>query len=116
MAESIMADIEVNEGDTATIEIDVIQDNGEPMDLTGFTGVCQIRKTVQSPDILASPVVTITDVANGKLQFPRPHNLPIDGDFQNYSYFAYEVKVLDALERGTPVAKGNYIVIPGVIK
>ena len=60
--------IAIKAGETLRETVKIKQNDGSPVDITGATAVCQIRKTAKSVDVLASPTITIIDGANGEMQ------------------------------------------------
>lgn len=52
-------DISVEQHSTFELAVDVVNDNGDPVDLTGYTGSMQIRASYDATDVLAAATVTI---------------------------------------------------------
>lgn len=60
---AVKANITIDQGTDFATSIDVTDDNGDPTDLTGFTGAAQLRKHYTSANSFAFSVA----VANGSV-------------------------------------------------
>ena len=85
-----------------TVNISDITDGVEtPIDLTGYTGECNIRKTTLDTDpLVASPLVTIDDPTNGcltlSLTASETETIPATGaTYSEVERYQYEVKLTD---------------------
>ena len=62
-------DYEIKQGETLRESFWLKQeDTKEPVNITGATAVCQVRKSSKAAAVLASPAITIQDAAAGQLQ------------------------------------------------
>lgn len=69
---AIKANIQIDQGTTYSTNIDVTDDNGDPVDLTGYSGAAQLRKHYTSSNAHAfavsianaAGVVTLSMTAN----------------------------------------------------
>jgi DUF4097 and DUF4098 domain-containing protein YvlB len=69
---ALKANIQIDQGTTYSTNIDVTDDNGDPVDLTGYSGAAQLRKHYTSTNAHsftvaianASGVVTLSMTAN----------------------------------------------------
>jgi hypothetical protein len=48
----VLVDLSTYRGDSGRLRITVIDPDGEPLDVTGATWGCEIRATLESPDVL----------------------------------------------------------------
>ena len=70
-----------------------------PMDLEGYTGRCSLKKSLQSPDIIASPEVIIVDAAGGIVGMGLTHEetklIPALGErCDDVTTYFYDVKLI----------------------
>jgi hypothetical protein len=66
MAETL--DIEIYQGDTFRRTLTLLDSDDQPLDLTDYTFLGQIRRTVDSEVVLATFDTTIVDAANGEVE------------------------------------------------
>lgn len=67
------AELRLYAGDDAVLDIHVTTD-GVPVDVTGWTGRCEFRANVSSPDVAAEFTVEVVDALEGHLR------MVFDGD------------------------------------
>lgn len=74
-------DLDLYQGDTAAYRLTLTRTSADgveaPVDLTGATGLAQIRKNVRDANVLATLEVTFPDPVNGKvlLQLPADESI-----------------------------------------
>lgn len=106
-----------------TVTISDITDGIEtPVDLTGYTGECNIRKTTLDTDpLIASPIVTVSNPVNGELKLSLDASNTILIPTQGTSYseverYQYEVKLTDPDGEKQRIMHGYIEVSPTAIK
>jgi hypothetical protein len=70
MAEELLParlDLIIYRGDDFLKSLQFTDDEDEPINITGWTFLSQIRKTANDDELLAALTVTVTDAATGKL-------------------------------------------------
>lgn len=60
--------ITIKAGETFRERFMLKQEDGKPVDLTGATALCQIRKTAASGEVLAAPRISIIDAESGVME------------------------------------------------
>ena len=114
-------DIYIEQGTTWSIDLTIQQSNGQPMDLTGYTGRCQIRSSAISQTILASPAVTVTDAKNGKLTISLTADetaaIPVNGySYSSVSQYVYDLELVDGMGRVMRLLNGYARISPEVTR
>lgn len=111
--------MKILQGTTHAWEIEYKDDQGTPIDLTGFQGRGQIRLTSNSP-VLAEFIVTIIDPILGKLRIELPYtsteNIFLKGKgFRDFTNAFYDIEIFD----GTKVIRllnGQVNISPEITK
>ncbi len=99
-------DIEIDKGSIWSIGIVMIQPTGIPLDLTGFTGKCQIRRyKTGAESIIADVLVTIDpDPRTGKVSLFLDDTITEKFKFK-IAY--YDLELTDSFEFTRRVLKGK---------
>ena len=106
---------------TVTIS-DITNGVETPIDLTGYTGECNIRKTTLDTDpLISSPTVVITDAPNGELKLSltaaETSLIPAKGaSYSDVERYQYEVKLADSEGEKQRIMHGYIEVSPTAIK
>ena len=92
-----------------------------PVDLTGYSGICQIRKTPDSPQTVASPHITFVDPANGtftlSLDKSETAAIPASGaSHSDITVYQYEVLLEGQDAIVSRVLYGTVDVSPSLVK
>ena len=93
----------------------------EPVDLTGYTGACVIKRRVSDDTPIAVPTVDISQVVTNNfvvsLSSDLTRNLPINAtSFEDTEILYYEVSLInDETGESSRILYGDVEVIPGVI-
>lgn len=101
----------IDQGATYTTEIDIANDNGEPVDLTNATILSQMRRSPTSTTAYPFNIV-ITDAVNGKIQFSMTADQTATLSPGRYVYDA-QYQINDAVVR---FLKGLVTVYPSVTR
>ena len=113
--------IYIEQGASWTYNIVVNQTDNIPVDLTGYTGKCQIRPQAGSSTLYAEVKVEFLDQINGKITLSltdeQTSAIPSTGqdntDFNNY---VYDLTITDSLGMTIRLLNGNVLLSPGVTK
>lgn len=106
-------DILIDQGTDFSTTLDLIADDGSPIDITGYTFKGQIRKSYTSANATANLVITITDAANGNTE------ITIDSaNTSNISFgrYVYDVIAKDTSNTTSRIVEGIVTVTPRVTK
>lgn len=119
MGKTMSYNIEVEQGSTFLLELTINTQSG-PMDLTGYTGKCQIRDEIDGV-VLAEAEVTIEDALDGKLSVMLTDEqtlaIPVEVTaVSDKKKYVYDVIITSSDGVALKVLKGVAIVYPGVSK
>lgn len=112
--------LEINQGEDFSEAFQwCVTENKTPVNLTGYTGKCQIRSTPQSKGILATLVVTILDATNGifelTLSATLAANIPTNGPtVLDVSRYVYDVEFTSSSGKVYRVLNGPAVISPEV--
>ena len=100
---------------------DLENDIEKPINLTSYTGICQIREDANSETLLASPVVTILDPLGGSFSISLTEAetlaIPTTGKtYKDVSRYQYEVILKDDEGGDYRALHGFVEVSPTVVK
>jgi hypothetical protein len=110
---SAYTDLYIDQGADFETTLDLIADDGTPINIVGYAFSSQIRKSYYSSNATANLKVVITDAANG--------NTLITLDAANTSNiwpgkYVYDVKMKDSADTITRVVEGIITITPGVTR
>jgi hypothetical protein len=63
----LTGDLAIYRGDTWELPVKFVNDEGDPLDVTGWTWTAQIRRNPDASDVHAEITVTVNDAAKGDL-------------------------------------------------
>lgn len=107
------------------VEISIANKEGEvttPINLLGYTGVCQIRKTLAPNNTFSvSPIITIIDADTGTfvidLDDSETAKIPTTGvSFEQVDRYLYEVQLIDENQNSYRILHGYVEVSPSAIR
>ena len=104
-------DLFIDQGTDFETSLDLIGDDGTPIDITGFTFKSQIRKSYYSANASANLTITVLDAPNG--------NAMLSMTAANSSNifpgrYVYDVKMKDSANTTTRVVEGILTINPQV--
>lgn len=107
------SELTLDQGTDYAGHIVLTEDDGTPVDVSGSTFLCQMRKSYYSANVTANLVMTITDAANG--------NVRLTLDAANTANikagrYLYDIKRTDANNQITRIVEGIVTVAPQVSK
>ena len=106
-------DLTIDQGTDFETTFDLIGDDGEPIDITGYTFSGQIRKSYYSTNPTANLSITIVSAVNGntiiRLNAANTSNI-ISGRY------VYDIKMKDTSNLVSRVVEGIVTVTPQVTK
>ena len=89
----------ITRGDDRSWNMSIVDSQGQPVDVTGATYTCSIRKEYNS-SVIGNPIVSIDDAANGKLVITISNELSslltVQSGKRNSSYVFDLVQVLNS--------------------
>ncbi|MPM97973.1 hypothetical protein SDC9_145154 [bioreactor metagenome] len=114
-------DIYIEQGTTWQLDLTIQQSDGTPMDLTGYTGRCQIRSSAITQSESATPTVTVTDPVNGKLTLSlsaeETSAIKVNGgSYASISQQVYDVELIDGMGRVMRILNGYARISPEVTR
>jgi hypothetical protein len=104
-------DLTIDQGTDFETSLDLIADDGTPIDITGYQFYSQIKKSYYSSNVAANLVVIVTDAING--------NTLISIDAANSANifpgrYVYDVKMIDSTNTVSRVVEGIVTITPQV--
>jgi hypothetical protein len=110
---SAYTDLSIDAGTDFETTLDLIADDGTPINITGYTFRSQIRKSYYSANVTANITVTITDATNG--------NTTLSIDAANTANifpgrYVYDVNMIDASSTVSRIVEGIVTITPGVTR
>ena len=103
------ANITIDQGTDFSTSLDVTDDNGDPTDLSGFTGAAQMRKHYTSSNSYAFTVA----IANGSVTLSM--NAATTGSITNGRY-VYDCELTSGSNVVTRIVEGIVTVTPQVTR
>ena len=104
-------DITIDQGTDFESTLDLIGDDGTPIDLTGYQFSGQIKKSYYSSTVSANITITVPDAANGvtylKITAANTANIPA-------GRYVYDVKMVDTSNTVTRIVEGIVTITPQV--
>lgn len=108
------ANISIDQGTTFSTQIDLTDENDDPIDLSAYTANGQIRRWYSSSDPSATFVAnTGTNTAAGILTLSLSANQTSNLEYGRY---VYDVKLTDASNTITRIVEGIVTVTPRVTR
>ena len=108
---AIKANIVIDQGATYSTSIDVTDDAGEPVDLTGYTGAAQMRKHYTSSNSHAFTV----SIANTSGVVTLSMNAAISGNITAGRY-VYDCELTDSSNTVSRLVEGIVTITPQVTR
>jgi hypothetical protein len=99
------SDIKIQIGLPWSQQLTIKQNDGSPLNLTGYTGKCQVRRTPADDDALFEITVTIADAANGVINLYLAANAT--SSYTQELVGLYDVFITSASNISTLVARGS---------
>lgn len=115
MIDPINYDLTVERGASMGITFQINSDTDTPFDFTGWTIMCQVRRTQDSPDTVISLTegsgITVTDLTGTiRLDFTRTQT-----DIEPGRYY-YDIYATNTSNAGYYPVEGQFIINPRVSK
>ena len=114
-------DLNINQGMTHKWEVTYNDDNGSPINLTGYQGRGQIRMNVNSPDVLCTLTVTVVTPLSGRVDVLLPasetEGLSLRGrTAQDRTEAQYDVELENGSGTVIRLLQGSAFISPEVTK
>lgn len=106
------ANLIIDQGATFTTTVNLTDTNGDPIDLTGYTGAAQMRKSYTSSSAAATFTVA-TGGANGSITLSLSANATANISGGRY---LYDVELTDASNTVSRVFEGIVTVNPNITR
>lgn len=106
-------EIDLDQGADFTLDVDLTQDDGTPINVANYTFSSSIRKSYYSSAIAANLSVTILNQANGNVSLSM--NSATSANIKAGRYL-FDVKQVDASNITTRIFEGIITVLPQVTK
>jgi len=106
-------ELDLDQGTDLSYNLDLTQDDGSPLDVTGYIFTSSIRKSYYSANATANLVVTIVDAANGNVTLTM--NAATTTNIKAGRYL-FDVKQKDTANLSTRIVEGIITVLPQVTK
>ncbi len=108
---ALYVELTMDQGTTFSSSVDLTNDDATPIDVTGYSFVCQIRKSYYSSNATANLTVTVADAANG--------NVTLGLDAANTANiragrYLYDLKMTTDDDRTIRVLEGIITITPQV--
>jgi hypothetical protein len=110
---AVISNLYIDQGTDFSAVIDVVDANGDAVDLTGYTVAAQIRKTYGSSSATASFTATVSNAASGKITLTLTDTVTAAIDSGRY---VYDVNVTSSGGTVTRVIEGQAVITPGVTR
>jgi len=110
---AVISNLYIDQGTDFSAVIDVVDANGDVVDLTGYTVAAQIRKTYGSSSATASFTATVSSAASGKITLTLTDTVTAAIDAGRY---VYDVNVTSSGGTVTRVIEGQAVITPGVTR
>ena len=81
----------IDQGSTYTVTVQVFGDSINPLDLTGYNAIAQIRRNYASQNPSANFVATVSDAPNGKVSLSLT---AADTANIKYGRYVYDVEIV----------------------
>lgn len=107
-----IAYLDIDQGSDFTVEIELENDDGSPMDLSGFQVYSQFRKSYQSV-IGYTFETSILDAPNGKISLTL---LGVESSTIRPGRYLYDVEIINDDGRKTRVIEGIVTINPEITK
>ena len=107
------AELTMDQGATFESTLDLVDDAGQPINVTGYSFSGQIRKSYYSSTPTANLSISVSDQANGNLIISLSPTLTANIAAGRY---VYDVKMVDTSNTVTRIVEGIITVTPQVTK
>lgn len=108
---AIKAHLQIDQGASYSTSIDVTDDNGDPVDLTGYTGAAQMRKHYTSTNAHAFTV----SIANASGVVTLSMNAAVSGNISPGRY-VYDCELTDTQGTVSRLVEGIVTITPQVTR
>lgn len=102
-----------DQGTDFSYQLDLSNDDGTPLDVTGYTFKSSVRKSYYSSGVTANLTVTILSAANGNVQLSM--NSSTTANIKAGRYL-YDVKMVDSANVTSRVIEGIITIYPQITK
>lgn len=106
-------ELDLDQGTDLSYDLDLTNDDGSPIDVTGFSFTSSMRKSFYSRSVTANLTITIADAANGNVVLSMNSNTSTTIRAGRY---VFDVKQKDASNTYTRIVEGIITVLPQVTK
>lgn len=106
-------ELDLDQGTDLSYNLDLTNDDGSPIDVTGYVFTSSIRKSYYSKSVTANLTVTIADAANGNVV------LSMNSDTTTAiraGRYLFDIKQKDAANTYTRIVEGIITVLPQITK
>ena len=106
-----ISNLYIDQGCDYSITVDVTDATGESMDLTGYTGAAQIRKTYSSSTTTASFSTSVSENGTVTISLTSTQTSAIEA-----GRYVYDLNITDGNGNTSRVIEGQAIITPGVTR
>lgn len=106
-------ELDLDQGTDLSYNLDLTQDDGSPLDITGYVFSSSIKKSYYSANVTANLTVTITDSVGGNVVLSM--NSATSANIKAGRYL-FDVKQVDTANVATRIVEGIITVLPQVTK
>jgi uncharacterized membrane protein len=104
-------ELDLDQGTDLSYNLDLTQDDGSPLNITGYIFTSSIRKSYYSANVTANLTVTIVSAANGNVTLTM--NSATTSNIKAGRYL-FDVKQKDTANLTTRIVEGIITVLPQV--
>ena len=104
-------ELDLDQGTDLSYNLDLTQDDGSPLNITGYIFTSSIRKSYYSTSVTANLTVTIVSAANGNVTLTM--NSATTSNIKAGRYL-FDVKQKDTANLTTRIVEGIITVLPQV--
>lgn len=106
-------ELDLDQGTDLSYNLDLTQDDGSPLNVTGYTFSSSIRKSYYSENVTANLTVTVANSVGGNVLLTM--NSAVSANIKAGRYL-FDVKQKDAANVTTRIIEGIITVLPQVTK
>ena len=106
-------ELDLDQGTDLSYNLDLTQDDGSPLNVTGYTFSSSIRKSYYSSNVTANLTVTVANSVGGNVLLTM--NSAVSANIKAGRYL-FDVKQKDAANVTTRIIEGIITVLPQVTK
>lgn len=107
------AELTIDQGTTFETTLDLVGDDGAPVNVAGYTFSGQIRKSYYSSTPTANLTISVTNSANGNVKISL--NSAVTSNISAGRYL-YDIKMVDTSGTTTRIVEGVVTITPQVTK